>query len=264
MDAKLRFINDDFRISQEEFDKGWTMPYPHYHFSYEIYILKSGSRIVTAGDEEYLTTIGDAVLFSSNLPHKSRGNGAFSGICIHFSTQYLDLYFTQEAKRRLLYCFKNPVVHLDTHALEQIKSIADNFTGYAENNFIRLSVILGLLNGSVPSDKRPQPNSSDTVNSVIAYVNQGYTSIKTVAEIADRFGITENYVYNIFKSKYNMTPKTYINSLRIEYACRMIKRDTITAKAVGAECGFDSYEHFCRTFKKLTGKTPGQYRRSLK
>lgn len=44
MNTKRQFITDDFRISQESIDNGWTMPYSHCHAAYEIYILKSGER----------------------------------------------------------------------------------------------------------------------------------------------------------------------------------------------------------------------------
>ena len=49
MKPKRSFMTKDFAISKESHSEGWTMPYMHYHDSYEIYILESGSRIVTIG-----------------------------------------------------------------------------------------------------------------------------------------------------------------------------------------------------------------------
>lgn len=72
MNTKKRFIFDDFRISQESINYGWTMPYSHCHVAYEIYILKSGERTVTIEDMEYTAKAMDATLFSSNTSHKSK------------------------------------------------------------------------------------------------------------------------------------------------------------------------------------------------
>ena len=56
MKPKRSFMTKDFAISKESHSEGWTMPYMHYHDSYESYILESGSRIVTIGDNERMTS----------------------------------------------------------------------------------------------------------------------------------------------------------------------------------------------------------------
>lgn len=182
MNTKKRFIFDDFRISQESINYGWTMPYSHCHVAYEIYILKSGERTVTIEDMEYTAKAMDATLFSSNTSHKSRGDTPFSGICIHFSERYIDLYFTTAAKKQLMKCFKHKVISLSDTDFETIQRISDNFKENASNNFLILAFILDILNRSVNSvDLGVSAGSEKKIKKsqrVIEYVNENYVYIK--------------------------------------------------------------------------------------
>lgn len=268
MNTKRRFIFDDFRISQESIDDSWTMPYSHCHMAYEIYILKSGERIVTIDDVEYSTQEKDATLFSSNSFHKSRGNTPFSGICIHFSERYLDLYFTEEAKKYLMKCFQHKVIRLSDADFETMKSIADNFTELASNNFLILASILDILSCSVHSMdtgiSTKNENKIKKSQKIIEYVNENYTYIKRISDITELFDVSENYVFQIFRKNYSMTPKQYINKLRINNACHRLKHGNKSIKSIAYDCGFDSYEHFINVFKNTVGYTPSEYKKIKK
>ncbi|MGM9936023.1 MAG: helix-turn-helix domain-containing protein [Candidatus Ornithomonoglobus sp.] len=265
MTTKRQFISDDFAISQEETDSGWTMPYSHYHAAYEIYILKTGERTVITDGVEYSVKAGDAALFSSGISHRSRGDVPFSGICIHFSERYLDFYFNAEAKRLLMRCFKNNVISLNDGDFSIIKYIADTFDKSASDNFLKLAAVLNILNRSdtsadigtsVINEKKIKKSQR-----IIEYVNENYVYIKRISDITELFDVSENYVFQVLRKKYNMTPKQYINKLRINNACHRLKYSDKSIKSIAHNCGFDTYEYFTNVFKKTVGCTPTEYRK---
>lgn len=267
MNIKKQFIIDNFRISQESSDSGWTMPYLHCHGAHEIYILESGERIVTAGNADYRTNAGDAALFPSNVTHGSKGDTPFSGICIHFSERYLDRYFTAAARKQLMKCFRHKVIRLNENDFATIKNIADHFAENASNNFLILASILDILNrsdGSEDNGIHAQNESRMTKSQkIIEYTDENYAYIKQISDITELFHVSESYVFQVFHKKYHMTPKEYINKLRIHTACHRIKHSGQSMKSIAYDCGFDSYEHFIKVFKKVTGTTPTEYRRTF-
>lgn len=267
MNIKKQFIMDDFRISQESMDSGWIMPYSHCHAAYEIYILESGERTVTIEDTDYSTNAKDAALFASNITHKSRGDTPFSGICIHFSERYLDAYFTLEAKKQLMKCFKHKVLSLNDTDFASVKNIADNFMENAPNNFLILASVLDILNRSTNSAdtgiSAGNENKMKKSQKIIEYVNENYAYIKRISEITELFDVSESYVFQVFNKKYCMTPKQYINELRINTACHRIKYSDKSIKSIAYGCGFDSYEHFIKVFKKAVGTTPTKYKKAV-
>ena len=267
MNIKKRFIIDNFRISQESADNGWTMPYSHCHAAHEIYILESGERTVTIENIDYITHANDAVLFASNITHNSKGDTPFSGICIHFSERYLDIYFTSEAKKQLMKCFKHKVISLNDTDFATIKNIADNFIVNAPNNFLILASVLDILNRSTNSMDTgisvKAENKTKKSQKIIEYTNENYAYIKRISDITELFDVSESYVFQVFSQKYHMTPKQYINELRINTACHRIRYSDKSIKSIAYDCGFDSYEHFIRVFKKVVGTTPTKYKKTI-
>lgn len=268
MNTKRQFVYNNFSMSQESTDSGWNMPYSHYHAAYEIYILKEGERTVVTDGMEYTTAAKDAVLFSSNVPHRSKGDTPFSGICIHFSQRYLDLYFTPEAKKQLMKCFKHKVIALNDRDFELIQSIADEFEENGENNFLTLAFILNILNCCIKTSdvgiSAACEKKLKKAQLIIEYTDENYISIKRISDITHLFDVSENYVFRVFRESYGMTPKQYINKLKIKNACHRLKHSDKSIKAIAYDCGFDSYEHFINVFKKNVGTTPGEYKKTHK
>ena len=267
MNAKKRFIADSFRMSEESLTDGWSMPYAHYHDAYEIYILESGERTVTIGETEYTARKYDATLFAAQMTHKSRGNVPFSGICIHFTTRFLGAYFTDSAAEKLMKCFQYNVIRLDDEGFGYIKKAAAEFKQEAADNFLILANILNILcrsggaeDAAVIKKQSKKPRKSQLI---IDYVNENYFYIKKVSDITERFSVSENYVFKIFREKYGVTPKQHINSLRIKNACHRLYYTERTVREIAVESGFESYERFYAVFKKIMNITPTEYRSKI-
>lgn len=264
MNPKKKFIQGSLEISQESIDHGWTMPYAHYHEDYEIYILKSGERTVMINDLEYPAQSHSATLFSKNTVHRSYGDTPFSGICIHFSERYLKQYFTPMTISQLLSCFNQPIIMLSDEVLFVIQKMADEFVLHAPENFLHLATILQLLCSCVDSAKAPLPKAStqalSKAESIIAYVNENFIDIKDIAELSERFDVSQSYIFRTFKQHFQTTPKHYINRLRIQTVCHRLRYSTYTIRNLAVDCGFESYEYFYRVFKKQMGCTPTEYR----
>lgn len=268
MNKKRNFIIDGFKISQESVDQAWTMPYSHCHPVYEIYILEKGERTVTIDNMEYFTRAKDAVLFAPDVYHKSSGSVPFSGICIHFSERYLDIYFSENAKKILMGCFKKNIVYLSGADLEFIKNIADKFDENNLTNFLKLGAVLDIMTRSAGSADKGTPaldrDKGKKSQRIVEYVNENYAYIKRISDITDRFNVSDNYVFSIYRNNYSMTPKQYINKLRINNVCHRLKNSDKSIQTIAYDSGFDCYEHFIRVFKKNIGCTPSEYRKSHK
>lgn len=264
MKPKRSFMTKDFSISQESHSEGWTMPYTHFHDSYEMYILESGSRIVTIDDIEYCVGSYDVTLFNKNIPHTSRGDTPFSGICIHLLDRFIDFYFTKEAKKILLECFNHTVIHLTEDEFSVIKNIANNFVIKEEGNFMKFVQIADILSNAAKrlddhvSFQKQNPTSK--AKSIIQYVNDNYIFINNVADIMEHFGVSESYVFKIFKQEYNTTPKKYLYQLKLNNACHWLENRDTTIKTIAFESGFECYEYFIRLFKEKMKCTPTEYR----
>lgn len=63
-----------------------------------------------------------------------------------------------------------------------------------------------------------------------------------------------------FRSQYHSSVGEFIRRVRIEAACKEILSGDLPLTEVGLATGFADQAHFSRTFKRITGLTPGQFR----
>ena len=83
--------------------------------------------------------------------------------------------------------------------------------------------------------------------------------------LARMLNTNSTYIANAIKKQANMRVVEYINKVRTEHACLLIKQDEkISFQAVWAICGFNSRPTFYRSFSEHTGMSPNSYREVVK
>lgn len=83
-----------------------------------------------------------------------------------------------------------------------------------------------------------------------------YLSIK---QIAEKLNISQEYLRRIFKDNENISPKKYLQDLRIRRASTLLSSGYYSVKQVAEKCGFSDEKYFSVTFKKEVGVKPSKY-----
>ncbi|WP_156140661.1 helix-turn-helix domain-containing protein [Sporocytophaga myxococcoides] len=87
-------------------------------------------------------------------------------------------------------------------------------------------------------------------------------SLKQLSELT---GISVNDLSGLINEKYNYSFFDFVNSFRVKEFKQLIsdpQKTHLKLEALGEESGFGSKTAFNRSFKKLTGKTPTEFRNS--
>jgi AraC family transcriptional regulator len=66
-----------------------------------------------------------------------------------------------------------------------------------------------------------------------------------------------------FKQSFGMPPHQYLTSRRIERAKSLLAERKLSVTEIGFDVGFSETSSFIAAFRKVTGETPTEYRRSL-
>ncbi|MEQ8198965.1 MAG: response regulator [Clostridiaceae bacterium] len=93
------------------------------------------------------------------------------------------------------------------------------------------------------------------------YIHEHYKEDITKKDVAASVFLTPDYMAKIFKSKTGIAVKEYVNYYRIEKAKELLRNNNISISMVAAEVGFDNFSYFSTLFKKVTGTSPGSYRK---
>ena len=72
--------------------------------------------------------------------------------------------------------------------------------------------------------------------------------------------MSESYFRRIFEKYMNMTPIEYINFVRIQKGCILLRQTELTVAMVSEKIGYESVATFIRNFKRIIGCTPKKWR----
>ena len=100
----------------------------------------------------------------------------------------------------------------------------------------------------------------ETIHVVIDHLDSNYQERYNRKQLAQMFGLNEDYMMQLFKKTTGVTISQYINNKRLEIVKELLVDTEIKIIDIAYHVGFDNYTHFHRLFKKNTGLTPKEYR----
>ena len=98
---------------------------------------------------------------------------------------------------------------------------------------------------------------------IIAYLKENYREKITVWDISRFCHYSVSYISHLFKQRNGKNISEYINGLRIEEAKRLLRNTLKSIKEIAFMTGFSDSNYFSNVFRKNTGKSPKEYRKSL-
>jgi len=104
---------------------------------------------------------------------------------------------------------------------------------------------------------------SSPVRSCLNYIDFHYMEPLNLEGLAVRFSINKNYLSSRFHKEVGITVTDYINNTRIRRAEELLGKTAVGMQEVAEQCGFADANYFARIFRKIIGKTPNEYRKSL-
>mgnify|MGYP005760659203 FL=1 len=96
------------------------------------------------------------------------------------------------------------------------------------------------------------------------YLIEHCCEVYGLRDVADIFYMDKSYLSRIFKEATNFTVNEFINCQRIGKAREMLLKENLTIEEISRRLGYESLPYFDRVFKKYTGFTPLQYRKTRK
>lgn len=262
----------------------------HVHEFVEIVYVKSGEGVHLFEGESCRVSEGDLFIVPPGVAHGYRRiNGAtFVVHNIIFDPAYLekelnamsampsflDFYYVEPFLRQTA-GFK-PRLNLKTaERLEVIRMLdefvaedgqrAKGFELYIKAGLLRLFIYLSRcyerLDHSPMSDKEDEAAAIRKVGELIA---RHYAEPFSLQQLSRLCGMSQTAFTDKFKRHMGRTFLEYRNDIRIRVACSLLRESDGKIIAIARDTGFDDLSFFNKTFKKLVGVSPGQYRKAHK
>lgn len=100
----------------------------------------------------------------------------------------------------------------------------------------------------------------DIVEQAIHYMRENIEQHITMDEVLRYVGYSQSHFSTVFKKKTGVSPITYINRLKIEHACRLLRTTDMKVNQICYKVGIEDALYFSRLFSKIMNMSPTDYR----
>lgn len=244
----------------------------HIHDCYEIYYSISGGKQFLIDNKIYDINPGDLFVINQFESHyvSQISKMIHERIVISIHPDFLKSISTD--KTDLSYCFTNRKENF-CHKIQLDKKQQNRFIYFINkilstegfgSDMIEYSSFIELVTSltKVFLDNKDSLLShykyNNQIQEIIHYINDNVLENITVKHLAEHFFLSESYICRIFKLSTGTTINKYIIARRISIAKSMLSNG-FNINDVYAQCGFNDYSNFLKSFKKAVGVSPKKY-----
>ena len=273
-ESALALLGEDWVGNYGSTDSG-----PHFHNLMEIGYCHSGRGLLILGDRELVYGSGMFSAIPAGCPH----------ITVSEDVDAWEFLFFDPAE--LLQEMYPDRPHRQTELLAIANRNAELFRSEEQP---KLAALLRML---LDESRRKEPLYTETVNHLLKvfllelirletdrpvdesgparqglhgrlvpivpalrYMEAHYAESIRAGELARRCGLSEAHFRRVFQENIGMAPMDYLNLIRVQNACRLMRRKNSGMEMIAAECGFPSVSTFNRNFRKYLNTTPYQWK----
>lgn len=234
----------------------------HFHSNIEIAYCFSGKQTIKIGENRYTLKGGDAAIIFPNIVHEyieypDSGSEQTEVIAVVVNNKLI----AGAIAGFLSNSPKNPIVEnelISENVRFAFKKVLDSKNDMALLGwtYIILSELLDVVT-LTPSDK-----DLELAPKIIDYIDANFKEPLSINHLANVFGYSPSYIAHVFCDQLKIPFRTYLGSVRSEYAATLIKTTQKNLTEIAYDSGFLSLNTFCRCFKKHFFMTPSQYKKT--
>ncbi len=263
---------------------------PHSHTYIEIVYILSGSAMHVAGDSYVTAQKGDLFIINPDVPHafygKTDSRETFCAYDLMFVPDFFDVNlinggdFTSLGSSFLFYSMfpqekaAGADLHFSNNSYNDFGELFNKIyleynrmeRGYI--NIIRAYVIELIVKifrrMDAKTDAIPSMHKTTIIDTALEYLHENYSMHISVSDLASHMFLSRDYFSKLFRNTTGMTVTAFLKQIRINEACRLLVETDQSVMEIAQYCGFHDMKHFYSAFRSQTGKTPGEYRKSIK
>jgi AraC family transcriptional regulator len=159
---------------------------------------------------------------------------------------------------------KQPSLFRNPTACKVVSRIYREFSDPDGDSAVVVSSFVDLLQDELARiPDRGEIRAPRWLSTVRGRILDEYRRTLTLEELARDAGVHPMHLSREFARFYKCSVGEYARSARVHRACALLQKSAMTLGMIALETGFYDQAHFTRTFTKLIGCTPGEFRKTL-
>lgn len=249
----------------------------HWHDEVEIIFIRKGPLSIAINGEEYIGNAKDIFIVSPGQLHLMGSKTAsVDYFTLLFPLEFISFQTKDLLEEELLFPLRNHSLAFPTTLpqddvlsdagllLEKLIDLNKSESPHRQiGTRILLLQFIQLLTDHSLLCHQNSGSSLGIQKELITYIQQNYCRPITLAELAERFHLSEKYISRYFKEHFHLPMSQYTNYLRLSHARHLLETTSLPITEVALHSGFSNVSYFIRAFKASYGVSPLKYRNTL-
>lgn len=237
----------------------------HYHKHVEFILIKKGCLSVTVDGVTELLSEGDTAIIFPYRIHEYK----LYGECNRYIAVFEPEFFGELSQIFMAYKPITPYVFKDelcgfekelSYLLSQISAMNDKNPTACAVYLAKLGLLLAGLMKTVGVVKLPKESDTPYFHAIKHCCDNFTDENLSALSVAETLHISVSRLQHIFSENIGCGIKEYVNTLRIDFAEKLLVNTKLSITEIGLRSGFSSLRTFNRVFLKKNGVSPGAYR----
>ena len=252
-------------VSSAKYGGDWHST-PHTHGFTELFYVIGGIGQFNIEKEVYSVSANDLIIVNPNIEHTEISFNANPLEYIVLGVEGLELSFQDDQESR--YCIvnfgniKGTILFYLQNMLLEIEKKTPGYETVCQDLMEILAISIMRQTNYSATIAPIRKNSPKLCSIVRKYIDDHFKESLTLELLAEQTHVSKYYMVHAFTEEYGISPINYMISCRIEEAKHLLKNDDYALAHISHMLGFSSPSYFSQTFKKLTGMSPNEYRKS--
>ena len=242
---------------------------PHFHPEWELLWVLDAPLNITSAQKKYEIHPGELILFPPNWPHEFHEmEKPCTFLCLQISSRAFPTTAHMHTDEiRLANCMPKE----DGRWLQQamLDTARVCFTQEPHSELFcmgQCGLILHRLLKFVPCNTMTAEEQvhaeqrNARLTRLIQFVDENFTHKIRLADFAQSENCTLSFLSRFVRDAMNQTFQDYVNSVRFNYARKLVALTEKPMVEICYESGFSDYRYFSRSFQTVYGMTPAEYR----
>ncbi|HAT64195.1 MAG TPA: AraC family transcriptional regulator [Flavobacteriaceae bacterium] len=248
----------------------------HQHEEIQLSVIKKGEGSLIVGDAVHSFQAGELIVLGSNVPHVFKST-TLKDSPSHMLTVFFkkdsfgnDFFETEELKSLDSFFEKaTQSFKISDSSEEIIASFEALFSVSKLERFILFLQLLKAINESLfiplssfAQTKKYSDNEGRRMGIIYNFSMNHFREKITLPQIASEAAMTPQAFCRYFKKRTRKTYIEFLNEIRIEEACNLLKKHPeMSIIEIAESSGFNNISNFHRKFKEQKGLRPLQYQK---
>lgn len=253
------------------------------HNFWEIVYVDKGEITITADGQEHVIHQGEAIFHKPNEGHSIKANDdttpnvfIISFVCTSKAMQYFEnriLEIPTRTRKIITLIIEEtgktcyfPLL-INKMRQDEYYQVAPIGSMQMIKLYLEQFLILLLRDGqeaqSSGANIEGEDSGGELVHDMIFYLENHIYQAFTVGKMCHDFNYSATYLSKIFKKTTGMSILDYYLHLKMIEARRMIREGNMNIAQIAQKLGYDSPQYFSRSFKRIAGMKPQEYKKSV-